>query len=308
AGIAYLPFGSASLRCLGSTRMCSLRYDQATFLATHNSMATTEARFIAPLQDPDIISQLNEGARALLLDTYTWETPDEITERLATSDLPADLKSSLPSLINRANPPKPGLWLCHSVCRAGAEQLIPTLRKLRKWLNANRGEVVTLIIQNGITGEQTAHAFSQAGLNRLIFTPPADPHAAWPTLGKMVRSNRRLVVFAEEGDGPAPWYRNFYQYGMETPYSVRSPQALTCEMYRGVIGKRLFLLNNFITVAGGSRLDAAKVNGRKFVLDRVHRCEKYRDAVVNFVAVDYASLGDTLGAVQKLNDDRLSRR
>jgi hypothetical protein len=306
-GIALVPAGAAARRCLGSERMCSLHYDEVAFLTTHNAMATTAARFIGPLQDPDIIKQLDQGARAMQIDTYQWESPDEVKERLALSDVPPDLKADLPRLINMVNPPRPGLWLCHTVCRAGATPLVPTLERLRAWLDANPGEVVSLIIQDEITPEQTEQAFVAAGLTRLIFTPPADPQAEWPTLGQMVRSDRRLVVFAEEADGPAPWYRNFYKYGMETPFSVSSPADLTCEPFRGDVGKRLFLLNNFITISGGSRLDAATVNGRNFVLDRVHRCEAERGHAVNFVAVDYATIGDALGAVDALNTERLAR-
>jgi hypothetical protein len=54
-------------------------------------MSTTAARFIGSLQDPDIISQLDQGARAMQLDTYLWETPDDVGERLAFSDFPSDL-------------------------------------------------------------------------------------------------------------------------------------------------------------------------------------------------------------------------
>jgi hypothetical protein len=286
--------------------MCSLRYDQVALLTTHNAMATTAARFIGPLQDPDIISQLDQGARAMQIDTYQWESPGDVTERLALSDLPPDLKAELPRLINMVNPPRPGLWLCHSVCRAGATPLVPTLQRLRTWLDAHPGEIVTLIIEDEISAEQTEQAFTAAGLTRLIFTPPADPQAEWPTLGEMVRTNRRLVVFAEEADGPAPWYRNFYRYGMETPFSVSSPADLTCAPLRGGVGKQLFLLNNFITVAGGSRLDAAAVNARSFLLDRVKQCEAHRGHAVNFIAVDYATIGDALGAVDALNAQRLA--
>ena len=306
-GIAVVPAGASPQQCLGSERMCSMRYDEVAFLTTHNAMATTAARFIGPLQDPDIISQLDEGARAMQIDTYRWESPDEIAQRLASSDLPPDLKAELPRLINMVNPPRPGLWLCHTVCRAGAIPLVPTLEKLRTWLDAHPGEIVSLIVQDAITPEQTEQAFAAAGLTRLIFTPPADPRAEWPTLGQMVRSDRRLVVFAEEADGPASWYRNFYRYGMETPFSVSSPADLTCEPLRGGVGKRLFLLNNFITISGGSRLDAATVNARGFLLDRVHQCEAQRGHVVNFVAVDYATIGDALGAVDALNAERLKR-
>lgn len=294
-------------RCLGSARMCALRYDQAAFLATHNSMSSTAAKFIGPLQDPDITSQLDEGARALLIDTHSWERPDEVFAKVQSADFPPDLKAQLPDLINLVNPPKPGPWLCHAVCRAGAIAFVPTLKQLRAWLDAHPGEVVTLIIQDDITGQETERAFAEAGLDRLIYTPDADPAKPWPTLGEMVSSDKRLVVFAEQADGPAPWYRNFYRYGMETPFAFASASEMTCVPNRGGTGKRLFLLNHFITASGGSRLDAGEVNTRQFVLDRVHRCEAERHSPVNFVAVDYASIGDAQGAVDELNAERLAR-
>jgi hypothetical protein len=212
----------------------SLRYDQAAYLATHNSMSTTASRFIGPLQDPEITSQLDEGARTLLIDTHTWEQPTQIAAKVAKDpDFPPDLKARLPTLINQANPPRPGLWLCHAVCRAGAIPLVPTLRSIGAWLAANPSEVVTLIIQNDVSGAQTESAFAEAGLNEMVYPPSSDPSAPWPTLGEMVRSNRRLVVFAEVGSGPAPWYRNFYQYGMKTPFAFTSPAAMTCAPHRG---------------------------------------------------------------------------
>ena len=294
-------------RCLGSARMCSLRYDQTAFLATHNSMSSTAAKFIGPLQDPDITSQLDEGARTLLIDTHSWERPDEVFAKVQSADFPPDLKAQLPDLINLVNPPKPGPWLCHAVCRAGAIPFVPTLKQLRIWLDAHPGEVVTLIIQDDITGKETERAFAEAGLDRLIYTPDADPAKPWPTLGEMVSSDKRLVVFAEQADGPAPWYRNFYRYGMETPFAFASAPEMSCVPNRGGTGKRLFLLNHFITASGGSRLDAGEVNTKQFVLDRVHRCETERHSPVNFVAVDYASIGDAQGAVDALNAEQLAK-
>jgi hypothetical protein len=306
ATLAPAAAGRNQMRCLGSVDMCSLRYDQAAYLATHNSMSTTASRFIGPLQDPDLTSQLDEGARALLIDTHTWEQPTQIAAKVAKDpDFPPDLKARLPTLISQANPPRPGLWLCHAVCRAGAIPLVPTLRSIGAWLAANPSEVVTLIIQNDVSGAQTESAFAEAGLNEMLYPPSSDPSAPWPTLGEMVRSNRRLVVFAEVGSGPAPWYRNFYQYGMETPFAFTSPAAMTCAPHRGGTGKRLFLLNHFITTSGGSRLAAGEVNARPFVLDRAHRCQASRGALVNFVAVDYATIGDALSAVDALNTERL---
>lgn len=124
----------------------------------------------------------------------------------------------------------------------------------------------------------------------------------------MLDSGRRLVVFAEQADGPAPWYRNFYHYGMEMPFAFQSPEKMSCVPHRGGTGKRLFLLNHFITVAGGSRIDAGKVNARDWVLDRAHRCEQRRGSPVNFAAVDCTTIGDIRGAVDALNAARPARR
>ncbi|MFE7763088.1 PI-PLC domain-containing protein [Streptomyces sp. NPDC057438] len=290
--------------CQGSSWLCDARYDEIAQLAAHNAMATTADRFIGPLQDPDIVGQLNAGVRALLIDTHRWERPEEVAERLATSEFSPELRQQLTRVLTRVNPPRPGTWLCHSVCGAGALELEPTLRQIGDWLRTHTTEVVTLIVQDGISPQQTRNAFEQAGLADLLYEPDPDPNRPWPTMENMIDSGRRLVVFAEKADGPPPWYRNFYRYGMETPYAFRSPGEMTCTPNRGGTDKRLFLLNHFVTADGGRRLDAAAVNSRRQVLYRAHTCERQRGRPVNFVAVDYATLGDARSAVDTLNAER----
>ncbi|MCX5240056.1 hypothetical protein OG824_33110 [Streptomyces prunicolor] len=306
-GILLVPYAvtpAASRTCEGSAELCDRSYDEVTYLTSHNAMSTTVDRFIGPLQDPGISAQLDDGVRALQIDTYRWERPDEITQRLAESDFTPEQRKFIAAAVDRFNPPRAGLWLCHSVCRAGAIALVPALREIGDWMRAHPTEVVTLIVQDAISGEDTEQAFAQAGLTDLVHTPDPDPAKPWPTLGDMVDSGRRLVVFAERADGPASWYRNFYDYGMETPFAFRTPDAMSCVPHRGGSDKRLFLLNHFITIDGGSRLDAGKVNARQYVLDRVHRCERERGRPVNFVAVDYTTIGDAGAAVDELNSQR----
>lgn len=308
AGVLLVPLGvnqSVPRLCQGSARLCGMRYDEVAYVTSHNANSTTYDRFIGPLQDPGITAQLDAGVRALQIDTYRWETSREITQRLDTPEFSPEQRRLIASAVDRLNPPREGLWLCHAVCRAGAIELVPALTELGTWMREHPSEVVTLIVQDAISGEDTEQAFRRAGLEDLLHTPDTDPDAAWPTLGEMADSGRRLVVFAEQADGPAPWYRNFYRYGMETPFAFRSPAAMSCVPHRGDTGKRLFLLNHFITVAGGSRLDAGEINARDWVLDRAHRCERERGSPVNFVAVDYTTLGDVRGAVEALNEERM---
>ncbi|MEU2825710.1 PI-PLC domain-containing protein [Streptomyces bacillaris] len=295
---------SAPRRCQGSTELCDLRYDEVAHLTAHNAMSTTADRFIGPLQDPDITTQLDTGVRALQLDTYHWESPQDIAARLDDPEFTPEQRRLISAAIDRANPPREGLWLCHSVCRAGAIELVPTLEDIGAWLRANPTEIVTLIIQDDISAEETEEAFHEAGLDELLHAPSEDPDEPWPTLKEMIGSDRRLVVFAEKADGPAPWYRNFYRYGMETPFAFRSPDEMSCAPHRGGTGKRLFLLNHFVTDGGGSRLDAGRINARDWLLDRARSCEAERGGPVNFVAVDYTTVGDALGAVEELNTRR----
>ncbi|MYW63140.1 hypothetical protein GTY65_03450 [Streptomyces sp. SID8379] len=307
AGIVVTPSagaGSAPRRCQGSAALCERPYDEVAQLTAHNAMSTTVDRFIGPLQDPAITAQLNDGVRALQLDTYRWERPEEITARLDGADFTDEQKELVRRAVDTINPPRDGLWLCHAVCRAGAVELVPELREIGDWMRQHPTEVITLIVQDEISASDTERAFREAGLESLLYTPDPDPAEPWPTLGQMVDSGRRLVVFAEDADGPAPWYRNFYRYGMETPFAFRAPDRMNCSPHRGGTGKRLFLLNHFITDNGGSRLDAGTVNARRFVLDRVHRCENERGHPVTFVAVDFATIGDAAGAVAELNEER----
>ncbi|MCF3170072.1 hypothetical protein IPZ64_24620 [Streptomyces violaceoruber] len=307
AGVLVVPpvFGPSAPRpCLGGSRLCDLRYDEAAYLTSHNAMSTTADRFIGPLQDPDITTQLNTGVRALQLDTYRWERPQDIAARLDSPEFTPEQRRLISGAVDKANPPRPGLWLCHGVCRAGAVELVPALKGIGDWLRDHPTEIVTLIVQDDIGPEETEEAFHAAGLDDLLHTPDPDPHAPWPTLGEMIDSGRRLVVFAEKADGPAPWYRNFYRYGMETPFAFRSPSEMTCAPHRGGTGKQLFLLNHFITNAGGSRLDAGRVNARDWVLERARACEARRGSPVNFIAVDYTTIGDAAGAVDELNSRR----
>ncbi len=43
------------------------------------------------------------------------------------------------------------------------------------------------------------------------------------------------------------------------------------------------------------------MNAHDFVVDRARECEKARGRLPNFVAVDFYSIGDVVGAVDTLN-------
>jgi hypothetical protein len=63
----------------------------------------------------------------------------------------------------------------------------------------------------------------------------------------------------------------------------------------------LFLLDNWIQRTAPDRADAAQVNRRAFIVERARRCGVARGELPNFIAVDFFTIGDILGAVDDLN-------
>jgi hypothetical protein len=292
-------------RCNGYAYLCQRRYDQVTALATHNAMASTQDGFLFPLQDVDIRTQLDAGARALQLDSWNWETPGQVTARLDGAGFSAAAVSAAASILAAANPPRPGVWLCHGVCRLGALPMVATLEQLRRWLDRNPREVVTIVLQDETPATQSVVAFERAGLVPYLAVPPADPSDPWPTLGDMIASGHRLVAFTENAHDAAPWLQNFYSYGEETPFAFSSVRAMDtdsgCAPHRGGTDGSLFLLNHFITIASGSRAASARVNSAQFLTGRVRRCAGLRGRLPTIVAVDFATLGDAQAVVDDLN-------
>lgn len=287
-------------RCNGYAALCDRPYDQVVQPATHNSMSSADTVVVWPEHDGDIRAQLEAGIRALLIDTKYWERVDDPDE-LSTLDqvLPTDVARLLFSVLGDRLDARDGTYLCHSRCAYGSVPLRQALGTVRDFLHANPDEVVTLIIQNGISAADTEAAFLDAGLADYLYD--GDPRGGWPTLGELVDRGQRLVVIAER-DGPPPdWYHDGRALLTDTSFAVRSPAEFTCDPRRGDPDAPLFLLNHWISRQVPDRADAALVNQRSYIVERARTCAAVAGRLPTFIAVDFYSLGDVVGAVANLN-------
>ena len=139
-----------------------------------------------------------------------------------------------------------------------------------------------------------------AGLDPLLATPPASGQP-WPTLRQMIEEHHTLVAFTQDADLTSGPVRNFYALAAETPYEAATVTALTCAQGRGPVSAPLFLVNNWLTTAAPSRSAALRVNNLAFLLSRVERCQEQRGMRANFVAVDFAQIGQPLKVIDALN-------
>lgn len=263
--------GEPGPKCNGHEALCERRYDEVAYPVTHNAMSNAEDGWSLPNQNFNITRQLSEGVRGLMLDTYEEQGQ---------------------------------LLLCHTVCFEGSQQpLVEGLGEIATFLEANRNEVASIILESYITHAQTAEAFDDSGLIDFVYAH--EMGEPWPTLAELIEANTRLVVFQGEAqDAEFPWLMFFDDHAWETPYSFETPDDFVCDPTdRGDPSNPLFLLNHFLTAPLGGKPEFAEmVNYNPLFIDRALQCQEEGDALPNFVAVDFYDIGDLFDVVDTLND------
>ncbi len=284
--------------CNGHAELCDRPYDEIVQAATHNAMSSPEIVRIWPEQDADVRGQLDFGIRTLMIDAAYWTAVRSAGE-LGVPDLPDDVGAALLDLLRDRLDPRPGVYACHNICAFGSRPLHATLRTVREFLDANPDEVVTLILQDSISRADATEAFDEAGLTDIVFDGDVDD--GWPTLGELIDRGQRLVVFSEQRGPPPTWYRQAFTLIQDTPHAVTAADQFSCERDRGPVDAPLFLMNHWVRRRAPDRADAVVVNDRAFIVERAQRCAAERGKLPNFIAVDFFSLGDVIGAVDELN-------
>jgi len=253
--------------------LCERRYDEVVFAGTHNAHAVTTEGFsqFNANQIRDIPTQLEDGIRAMLIDTY----------------------------YDQANPEQ--IVLCHGPCNLGSTSHAEVLTAMVEFLTANPGEILTLIYEDHVSPDDLAVDYEQTGAIELVYVH--EPGSAWPTLGEMVEADTRLVVTAEQGSPPPAWHHNIWALGWDTPYGPQDPDDLSCELNRGSTDNDLFLVNHWVNNEIGlpSPADAEVVNAYDFLLARAQQCWELWDHPPNFLAVDFYDRGDLVAVVETLN-------
>jgi hypothetical protein len=287
-------------------------------------MAVPLPGWFAAEQERPIAGQLADGVHALQIDTHYADrlrngrlrtyfgSPQALANTKAQDSVGPEAVNAALRIRERigfAGRGRRGMYLCHSFCELGATALSSVLRDLDDFPVTHPGEVVIVINQDYVAPADFVGAVRAAGLADLVYRGPVD--GDWPTLGEMIERNQRIVFFAENKAGGAPWYHLAYKAATEeTPFHFSRVSQLTdparldasCRPNRGPERAPLFLVNHWITTPPlPLPSDAAKVNAYDALLARVRRCEKVRDHFPNLIAVNFYRRGDVFRVVDTLN-------
>lgn len=302
-GVAWLLVGAteSTPACNGHAELCDRPYDEVVQAATHNSMSSPDVVRVWPEHDETIRVQLDRGIRALLVDTHYWTALTSAEQLAALSpDVPRSVVEATLARQAAALAGRPGAYVCHNHCIWGGAPLVDALEDVTAFLADNPAEVVTIVIQDAISTEDTAAAVEAAGL--LPYLHSHEAGTAWPTLGQLIDRGERLVVFAEESGPPPSWYHSAFEHIQDTPFRFASVEDFSCEPARGPDDASLFLMNHWLSAVVPDRRNAAVANAREVIVERARRCEAERGQLPDFVAVDFSGIGDLLEAVDQLND------
>lgn len=285
------------------------RFDEYTWLTTHNSYANYEdARWSHVMQSHSIVRQLDNGVRGLMLDAHWFGGSGDA---LCAISLGTDCYG-------------PGVYMCHGSCSGAAgfnyalprRTLTDTLNEIGQWLQDNPTEIVTIFLEDRTTNGQLIAPITLAERALpLIFDPESDDWyvqaRGWPPLQWMREKNKRLVIFTSEGKNESFLTRARNDYAVENTFDLGAiGQNIDCKSRNKVpLDKtepnwnRLFIMNHFrrTPTPAGSTIDNQfnKLNSRVF-----DKCLSAAGKLPNYVAVDYYELGDAKLVVDHMNRTR----
>ncbi|KAM6499914.1 PLC-like phosphodiesterase, TIM beta/alpha-barrel-containing domain containing protein [Amanita muscaria] len=191
------------------------------------------------------------------------------------------------------------------------------LKKVKRFMDQNPNEVLTLLFTNP-EGRSVLNVwkpiFDQAGLTSMMYVPPHVPmkYNEWPTLGEMIDSGKRVVVFLDSSADTSKVDFILPEFPMiwETPFGVTDP-SFPCSVNRieGPLATtdHMYMINhslnkNVLGIVISDAFDAPTTNGVTSILNNANGCVPLGGGRnPNFLLLDFVDLGNAFRAADVLN-------
>lgn len=338
----------------GSATLWNKKYNEAAYAATHNGSSHLSCS--VQNQDVPLVKQFESGIRATKI--HVWNACGKENERVpyvchgVTQDIfegpyLEKVVAKVPSLfqgwardaLKQMEPVNelvrdafkaaygdgktPGaVQFNHCIFDPSRTSLVVMLRDVKKFLDEHPHEVITLILEDHTHDlDRIVKDFKDNDL--MSYLHIQEVNKSWPTLGHMVETNKRLVVFVHGDEvlefSKYPGIHNLWQFAWDTEWNFDDAGALK-NARNDIFPKRgkdifaqrmenpknkLFVVHHFVTPStGGCKKSAKKVNHKNFLLARLNRLKKDAGHVPNIIQVDFFQYpnNDIFEVVNSLNE------
>jgi len=272
-------------QCNGSVILCERSYDNVTFPETHNSFATHQDGIFYPASNHEtgLNAQWDAGIRAFMLDTHYNSEFENDADNVAFCHGSSDDGYS-PCRYGEVNP-----WQWLSILKG-------------KMASAPR-DIVTLLIENHVSGDHLKSLFDHVNLTPLMYIHKLNED--WPTLQSLIDLETRLVVFWEQPDDPShPEFHDFLTHSWTTSYAEDDTSDMDCSVHRGDGTQSVFHMNNWLSGPLGlsDPFRADEANDPSFMFERALDCIELHGKRPTFIAVDWWDDGDVVAAATMVNE------
>ncbi|CAO1618771.1 unnamed protein product [Sympodiomycopsis kandeliae] len=282
--------------CNGHAELCDRLYSNVTYIGTHNSYAIGNGLSnIAANQAESITTQLNAGVR--MLQAQVHQNGDT-------------------------------LELCHTSCSLlDGGSLENWLSEIKKWLDSNPNEVLSLLLVNSGNAAPSTFAtvFDSTGMTSLMYSASSSGSVSssggiaknnWPTLNSMISNGKRVVGYlASQGDISAvPYLLPEFSSMWENAYDQTTNSPFNCTIDRSGQGEdtsnQMYLANFFKANSLGSLgtvPDTSSIyttNSESNLLQSAYNCaSQHGNVAPTFILVDYYNYpkGDVFATAAQLN-------
>lgn len=338
-----------------TTALAHKRYNEVAFPASHNAQSHIGSSVAN--QDIPLPEQFALGIRAMKLHVWPGKDPETGKEiasvchgtsktifekdylEMVLEKIPRIVRSFARDLITKVEPLNQlvrDAFRCaygtkddergvipfnHCIFDPAQRTLLDCLQDLATFLKNNTQAVFTLILEDHTDDlDALMKAVTDSGLKQYAHIQKKD--APWPTLGDMIASGHRLVVFLH-GKETLP-YNNYphlhyiWDFCWDTGWEFESPDDLK-NCCKDTVPKRgeeayarrnkgakntVFIVWHFVTEeTGGSKSAAKKINKQAFLSTRLNRLWAQTGHIPNLVHVDFCEHpnNDLFSVVAELN-------
>ncbi|MEX0940895.1 MAG: hypothetical protein WDZ41_06065 [Candidatus Babeliales bacterium] len=267
------------------------KYNEITFLASHNAYASKDDGWRYSQQKIDIEQQLSTGVRGFLLDIHFHKNT---------------------------------IVLSHGGCR-GFFKLLKTgsydpLQKafntLLGFLEQNPHEIITIFLENYVHNDQLKSEIEKNSiLQKILLTKKDwDPeiNSEWPTLEWMQKKNKRIIIFNEDKSKSRsitdedPFF-SVWHHIIESQYGTTNLKQVCKERRESQLhanrNRSLYLLNFFGTISLAKK--SKKRNSYEMLKQLVDRIHDQTKKLPNWIALDFVDQGNAMKLVNELNQQRI---